>query len=54
MYVQHVVYDSSCNYQTDIGQPSVAPEAMFNLAKDYLYIIQENVAAGEPREDVGN
>lgn len=52
MYVQHIVYDSSCDYQTDSRQPSVAPNATFNLAKDYLYVITEEATAGVSQEEI--
>lgn len=44
MYIQRIVYDSSCNYHDSQCQPSIAPNAMFNLTKDYLYVISEEIA----------
>lgn len=41
MYIQRIVYDSSCNYHDSQCQPSISPDAMFNLTKDYLYVISE-------------
>lgn len=42
MYIQKIIYDSSCNYNRNIFHDSVMENALFDLTKDYIYIVEEN------------
>lgn len=42
MYIQKIIYDSSCNYQINTFHASVMENALFDLTKDYTYIVEES------------
>ena len=43
MYIQKVLCDISCAFADNATSTSVAPDAMFNLTKDFSYIVPDNV-----------
>ena len=43
MYIQSVIYDSSCEYNIENRYPSVCADSLYELTKDYMYIVNEEV-----------
>jgi len=43
MYIQKVLCDISCAFADNATSTSVAPDAMFNLTKDFSYIVPDNI-----------
>ena len=41
MYIQSVVYDSSCEYNTENSYPSACADSLYDLTKDYVYIVND-------------
>ena len=42
MYIPKNIYDSSCNYQSNKFHASVMENALFDLTKDYTYIVDDS------------
>ena len=43
MYIQKIIYDSSCNFRNNKFYPSVHVSALFDLTKDYIYVIDKDI-----------
>lgn len=43
MYIQKVFCDISCTFAENTTNTSVAPDSVFNLTKDFSYIVPDNV-----------
>lgn len=44
MYKKSIFYDSSCNFSSGFVTDSVCEKAIFDLTKDYVFVIEENNA----------
>ena len=44
MYIQKIIYDVSCNLSADSYRrsSSASGESLFDITKNYFYIVQEN------------
>ena len=44
MYIQKIIYDVSCNLSTDSysRSSSASGESLFDITKNYFYIVQDN------------
>ena len=55
MYIHKIIYDSSCNYQGNKFHASVMENALFDLTKDYIYIVENSdncINVSETHEEV--
>lgn len=50
MYIQSVVYDSSCRYVSENRKSSALPDSLYELTKEYAYVIAEEVSTESTHE----
>lgn len=50
MYIPKIVYDSSCNFHNTKSHASVHESALFDLTRDYVYVIDEDKCADNAKD----
>ncbi|GEM_PF-2379899 len=43
MLIQRIIYDNSCNYFNEKNNTSAQADSLFDLMKDYIQIIEEEI-----------
>ena len=45
MYIRRIVYDNSCEFSTDKCRDAMQQNALFDLTKDYIYVVNDKVTS---------
>lgn len=43
MLIPRIIYDSSCNYHNDGKYSSIQPDSLFDLSKNFLFVLADDV-----------